>query len=130
MADALRSKALDHPTVTRLVDQLPALPETPEPGLYVETSKAPGLVVNGELRVSVARIFTVDEEGKTLIGQVQAVREVDHPLAEWHLRTYKHTPKHFHTEQVDDVQSWFVGVLEQHYKASDIEPELETGIEA
>ncbi len=130
-ADALRAKALEHPTVKRLATQLPTLPEgEPDEGLYVETHQTPGLVVNGELRVSVARVFTVDDEGATLIGQIQAVRTVDHPLAQWEIRCYKHTPQHFHTEHFDDVQAWFVDVLEQHYKASDAEPALETGIEA
>ncbi len=132
MTDALRTKALDHPTVARLTEQLPTLPqdESPQPGLYVETTETPGLIVNGELRVSVARIFTADEDGKRLIGQIQAVRSTDHPLATWEIRTYTHTPEHFHTEHIEDPQTWFVNVLESHYSVADAQPELETGVQA
>lgn len=132
MTDALRTKALDHPTVARLTEQLPSLPRdgSPKPGLYVETKETPGLVVNGELRVSVARLFTADEEGKHLVGQIQAVRSIDHPLATWEIRTYTHTPEHFHTEHVDDHQAWFMNVLESHYSVHDAQPQLETGVQA
>lgn len=132
MADTLRSKALDHPTVARLTEQLTPLPESedPQPGLYVETKETPGLVVNGELRVSVARLFTIGEDGKRLIGQIQAVRSIDHPLATWEIRTYTHTPEHFHTERVEDPQAWFVDVLESHYSVADAQPQLETGVQA
>lgn len=129
-ADALRSKALDHPTVKRLTDQLDALEADPEPGLYVDTASAPGMVVNGELRVSVARVHSVDEDGESLVGQIQAVREVDHPLDTWSLTLYWHEAEHFCTEEIDDVQSWFVQVLDQHYRSCEVEPELDLAVEA
>lgn len=129
-ANVLRSKALDHPTVQRLTDQLDALEDGAEPGLYVDASPAPGMVVNGELRVSVVRVHSVDEDGESLVGQIQAVREVDHPLDTWSLKLYWHEPEHFCTEEVEEAESWFVQVLDQHYRTSEAEPELDHQIEA
>jgi hypothetical protein len=131
-ADVLRSKARNHPTVTALEDQLPELDDDPEPGLYIDTRAAPGLTVNGELRVSVARVHSADEDGETLVGQVQAVREVDHPLEEWRLKLYWHRPEHFCTEHVEDADAWFLQVLDSHYAATDAEPEpeIELAVEA
>lgn len=128
----LRSKAHEHPTVASVKTQLPELPQegTPEDGLYVEARKTPGIVVNGELRVSVLRLISVGPEGRRLVGQIQATREVDHPLSSWELKLYSHEPEFFQTDLVDDEQAWFVSVLERHYAKADATPELEVGIEA
>lgn len=115
-----------------LKTQLPALPEqgAPDDGLYVEARKTPGLVVNGELRVSVLRVVSVNEEGQRLVGQVQAVHEVDNPLSTWQLRLYTHEPEHFQTEKVEGAEAWFVELLELHYRKTDAAPELELGVDA
>lgn len=128
----LRRKANDHPTVASVKAQLPEMPEegTPSDGLYVEARKTPGIVVNGELRVSVLRLISVGPEGRRLVGQVQATREVDHPLTSWELNLYTHDPEFFQTERVEDDQAWFVDVLEHHYAKADATPELEVGVEA
>lgn len=130
MAKTLRAKALDHPTVQQLEDQLPELGDEPAPGLYLETRTTPGLVVNGEMRVSVARLHSVDEEDTKLLGQIQAVREVDHPLKEWRLKLYWHQPDHFCTEHVEDPETWFLQVLDQHYLDAGAAPDLPIPVEA
>lgn len=132
MADSLRAKAHDHPTVATVKTQLPPLPDegSPDEGLYIEAGHSPGLVVNGELRVSVLRVVSVGPDGQTLVGQIQAVREVDHPLSTWQLVLYTHDPEFFQTDRADDEQAWFIDLLEMHYDKTDAVPELETGIEA
>ncbi|MDX1611182.1 MAG: hypothetical protein R3185_02350 [Candidatus Thermoplasmatota archaeon] len=132
-AARLRASALNHPTVLSLGRDLPSLPrEGPvEPGLYLDKSKVPGILVNGEVRVSLARIFSVDPSGKRqLIGQVQATRVRDHPLETWELRYYVHVHKFYATHKVDDETQWFLQVLEQHYKAGGDEVDLTAEIEA
>lgn len=128
MADELRTQARDHPTVATVTAQLPSLPESgaTDEGLYVETEDTPGIVVNGELRVSLVRIMSVGPEGPRLVGQVQAVQEVDNPLTTWSLRLFTHEPEFFSTEQHDEPQPWFVRVQALHYETTDAELQLET----
>lgn len=118
IAARLRYHARQHPTVASLLRDLPALPAegTPEPGLYTETRATPGITVNGELRVSVLRLYSVTAEGKQLVGQLQATRVLDHPLASWRLHHYLHVPKFFATVRCEDETSWFMRVLEVHYR--------------
>lgn len=132
MADELRTKARDHPTVVSLVNQLDETQDAPsdsaDEGLYVDTAQTPGITVNGELRVSVARVHSVTDDGCRLVGQVQAVRVVDHPLKSWELRLYTHVPENFHTNDYDEVESWFLRVLDLHYEQAndqlDVAPEI------
>lgn len=132
MAAKLRSKAREHPTVATLDAQLPTLPESgaPDQGLYIETRKTPGLTVNGELRVSVARIKSVGPDGPRLVGQIQAVRAVDHPLESWELRLFEHEPEYFSTERHDDPEAWFVRLLDLHYEATDAQADIELDVTA
>jgi hypothetical protein len=128
MADELRSKAHEHPTFVTLVDQLDESNGAPgqdaSEGLYVDTRSTPGITVNGELRVSVARIHSVTEDDVRLVGQVQAVRVVDHPLTSWELRFYVHVPQHFHTNEFEDTNEWFLRVQEIHYNEAEDNLEL------
>lgn len=127
MAAELRSKAHEHPTVMTLVDQLDethGAPEADAEGLYVDTRSTPGITVNGELRVSVARLHSVTDDDTRLVGQIQAVRVVDHPLKTWELRFYVHVPEHFHTEEFDDTNDWFLRVQELHYEEAEQSLEL------
>jgi hypothetical protein len=127
MADELRSKAHEHPTLVTLVDQLDETHGAPEgdvEGLFVDTRSTPGITVNGELRVSVARIHSVTGDEQRLVGQVQAVRVVDHPLKTWELRFYVHVPEHFHTQEFEDTNDWFLRVQELHYEQADDQLEL------
>jgi hypothetical protein len=122
MADELRSKAHEHPTLVTLLDQLDetqGAPEASEEGLYVDTRSTPGITVNGELRVSVARLHSVTDDEQRLVGQIQAVRVVDHPLKAWELRFYVHVPEHFHTQEFEDTNDWFLRVQELHYEQAD-----------
>jgi hypothetical protein len=116
MADELRSKAHEHPTL--------GAPEGDVEGLFVDTRSTPGITVNGELRVSVARIHSVTGDEQRLVGQVQAVRVVDHPLKTWELRFYVHVPEHFHTQEFEDTNDWFLRVQELHYEQADDQLEL------
>lgn len=132
MTTRLREQAHEHPTVATITTHLPEIPDegATEEGLYVETGKTPGLVVNGELRVSMVRVFSVGSDGRKLVGQLQAVREVDHPLRTWELRMYVHEPEHFATTEKEDTQAWFVRLLDLHYETTDAQAELPVGVPA
>lgn len=134
MADELRSKAHEHPTLVTLLDQLDESQGAPDQdsaqGLYVDTRSTPGITVNGELRVSVARIHSVTDDEQRLVGQVQAVRVVDHPLKSWDLRFYVHVPEHFHTNEFEDTNDWFLRVQELHYEEADEQLQVAPEIEA
>lgn len=134
MADELRNNAQEHPTFLTLQDQLTQTDGAPRgtenEGLYVDTEPAPGIVVNGELRVSVARVHSVTSEGQRLVGQIQAVLVVDHPLESWDLRFYVHDPENFHTNDFDDTHAWFVRILDLHYDQATEQVEMAPQIEA
>lgn len=131
IAETLRTKASQHPTVARLTSQLEDFGDGPEEtGLYISTSKTPGITVNGEIRVSVARLYSVDEGDRQLVGQLQATREVDHPLATWELKFYAHSPENFHTNEMEKTEQWFVRVLDLHYQRVDEQAQVTPEIEA
>jgi hypothetical protein len=131
IAEKLRTKASQHPTVAELTDRLEQFGEDVEDtGLYISTSATPGITVNGEVRVSIARLYSVEDGDRQLVGQLQAVREVDHPLATWELNFYAHSPDNFHTNQIDDQGQWFVRVLDLHYKRVEEQVEIAPEIEA
>ena len=132
LARRLSYHARQSAMVRELRSALPALPGEglPAPGLYLDVGDRPGLVVNGELRVSVARVYSVTEEGKELLGQVQATRVLDHPLARWDLRLYLHVPRFFSTVRSEDESSWWLGILEQHYQGSAAEVAFQPAVPA
>lgn len=129
----LRKAAQQHPTLLSLKADLPRLAEegTHDPGLYLDVSPVPGMVVNAELRVSVARLLSVDESGaRTMVGQVQATRELDHPMASWELSFYLHVPEYYSTHRIQDQDAWWLRVLEQHYRHGGDEVALEPQVPA
>lgn len=134
MADKLRSKAREHATLVTLVDQLTEIDQAPTQdaaeGLYIDTASAPGITVNGELRVSVARIHSVTADGQRLVGQVQASLVVDHPLRSWDLRFYVHVPEHFHTKEFEEANAWFLRMLELHYEEAEEQLTVAPDVEA
>ena len=117
VAARLRHHARSHPSIAHLVDQLPELPASGPvlPGLYVETTDTPPVKLNARVRVSVVRIHSVTAEGKRLVGQVQATRLVDHPLAHWEVHYYLHRPQQMVTVKVVSDRDWWLSLLEQHY---------------
>lgn len=127
----LRANALQDVHVAQLRSRLPELPDgDAAPGLYIESEETPGIIVNGELRVSVARLYSLDEEGSRLVGQIQVARLLDHPLATCELRFYHHETENFRTTRVEDPQAWFLGLLNLHYAQADSHVAFEHEIEA
>ena len=116
-AEWLRQQACDHPVVKELLERLPAFrgPKAAhEPGLYVDAEEAPSISVRREVRVSVARLFSVNGADIQLVGQVQATTAQTDPKL-WALRFYLHAPTQFLTKEVHDHDGWWLGVLERHY---------------
>lgn len=133
VAAKLREHASNHTTVLTLKRDLPELPTggPVDQGLYMDLQEVPGMVVNGELRVSVARLVSVGHDGThKMVGQIQATRVLDHPLETWSMRFYVHVHRFFATHEVDHQEQWFVRVLEQHYRNGGDQVALEPAVEA
>lgn len=133
VAAQLREHASNHTTLLALKRDLPGLPTDgpADQGLYMDAQEVPGMVVNGELRVSVARLISVGHDGtRKMVGQIQATRVLDHPLETWSMRFYVHVHRFFATHEVDHQEQWFVRVLEQHYRNGGDQVALEPAVEA
>lgn len=118
---ALRAWGRAHPTLHALRTLLPSYPAEREavlaPGLYVDHLRTPWVAVRGEVRVSLARIIAVTAEGKhQLVGQVQ-VTAVEMELQNtMQLRYYLHQPAGVVAREVETEESWWVAVLDAHYR--------------
>lgn len=118
---ALRAWGRAHPTLASLQTLLPGYPAEREavlaPGLYVDHLRTPWVAVRGEIRVSLARIISVTPAGKhQLVGQVQ-VTAIEQDLHETvQLRYYLHQPAGVIAREVETEETWWVGVLDAHYK--------------
>lgn len=120
--EPLRAWGLRHPFVLELMATLePA--STARSGaeqLVWETAPVPGLVVNGERRVSILRLRSRTQDGDQLVGQVQVLQPSDDPLARTELALYVHAPDKAFTRHEEDADAWFTTVLDTHYdRASD-----------
>ncbi|HVL47256.1 MAG TPA: hypothetical protein VM889_01725 [Candidatus Thermoplasmatota archaeon] len=114
-AEGLRRWASGEPLVRHLRTVLPALAEAGDrPGLFVDAAATPWIDVEGDLRVSVLRLWSVAIDGsRTLVGQVQATASRD---GDRRLRAYVHRPEMFHTEEQAGEDAWFLQVLDAHYE--------------
>lgn len=117
----LRAWGRRHPLVLELTATLPPV-ETLDPGtpaLAWDASPVPGLIVDGLGRVSVLRLVSHTPETDRLVGQIQAVEPLDHPLEGPRLVTYLHHIEHRTTHRIETPEAWFTRVLEAHYEATD-----------
>jgi len=120
---ALRTWGRSHPTVMSLKTLLPSYPAQQEgaflePGLYVDHMRTPWVSVRGEIRVSLARIICVTDEGRhQLVGQVQVTAAETDVEGSITLRYYLHQPAGVIAREVSTESEWWMGVLDAHYAA-------------
>lgn len=128
----LRARASDHPVLVGLQDTLPEYREHAdlEPGLYFDGRPAPGIKLNQEYRVSVARIYSVTEEGTSMVGQCQVTAHVVNGSRTWRVRWYAHAPQQFWTCSLEDVNAWWLQVLDRHFERGGAPPQMPIAIEA
>ena len=85
-------------------------------GLYVDHARTPWVAVRGEIRVSLARVICVTEEGRHLIvGQVQVTANELDVDASMTLRFYLHQPAGVIAREIATEEEWWLGVLDAHY---------------
>jgi len=119
---ALRQWGREHPTLVAVKTLLPNYPAEREvglpPGLYVDHLRTPWVAVRGEIRVSLARIICVTDEGRhQLIGQVQVTANELDVAGSITLRFYLHQPAGVIAREIADEGEWWLGVLDAHYAA-------------
>lgn len=113
---SLRRWGTSHPRVLSVMATLPADDELDaDGGVGWETTPVPGITLDGELRVSILRVFSHSPEGRSLVGQVQARCTIDHPIPDPALRWYVHDPERWTTWSPGDLDAWFSAILERHY---------------
>lgn len=114
----LRDWGLGHPLVLELMATLtPATDAVPDREQLVwEATSVPGLVVNGERRVSILRLSSRADGTERLVGQVQVLERTDDPLSRASVALYVHAPERAWTCHVEDTDAWFIRVLEAHYE--------------
>ncbi|MGH7338035.1 MAG: hypothetical protein ACREI7_10675, partial [Myxococcota bacterium] len=107
------------PTIAWLASGLPLLPKegNAEPGLYVDLEHAPAVALEGRVRVSVLRLFSVTDGKPVLVGQVQATRDYTKDEGEWQMHRFVHIPAFFVSLELNDDADWFLRVLDMHYGA-------------
>lgn len=117
---ALRQWGRDHPTILSLQTLLPSYPAEREaglgPGLYVDHHRSPWVAVRGEIRVSLARIISVTDDGRhQLVGQVQVTASELDIDASITLRYYLHQPAGVIAREVSTESEWWLAVLDAYY---------------
>lgn len=98
--------------VAEIVDRLPEADEDGA-GLRVDTTEAEPLVIDGEVRVSLVRIYSLVGEDPTLVGQVQA-RGSSRDAADWTLEFFIHDVRRGYTEEYDAPLRWWRDVASRH----------------
>lgn len=118
----LRAWGREHPTVVSLKTLLPSYPAERESrlasGLYVDHLRTPWVAVRGEIRVSLARIICVTDDGRhQLVGQVQVTANELDVQGSIALRYYLHQPAGVIAREVATEAEWWLGVLDAHYRS-------------
>lgn len=117
----LRIWGRNHPTLLSLRTLLPGYPAERESslpaGLYVDHLRTPWVAVRGEIRVSLARIIAVTNDGKhQLVGQVQVTALETDMDETMELRYYIHQPAGVIAREVEGEDAWWLAVLDAHYR--------------
>lgn len=103
---------LNRSPVREIVERLPASGEEGA-GLRVDTSEAQPIVVDGEARLSLARIYSYAAGEEVLLGQVQARGSSDDP-ADWTFEFYLHDVERGFTDDYDKAARWWNDVASRH----------------
>jgi hypothetical protein len=98
--------------VRQIVDRLPESGEEGA-GLRVDFDEAKPIVVDGEARLSLARIYSYADGEEVLLGQVQARGSSDDP-AEWTFEFYLHDVERGYTDDYDEATRWWHDVASRH----------------
>lgn len=98
--------------VHEIVERLPT-PQGDGAGLRVDAGDAEPIVVDGEVRISLVRVYSLVGQEPTLIGQIQATGSSEDPQ-EWDLQFYLHDVERGYTDDYDQAPRWWRDVASRH----------------
>lgn len=98
--------------VQEIVDRLPH-PQEEGAGLRVVAGDAEPIVVDGEVRLSLVRVYSLVGKEPTLIGQIQATGSSEDPH-QWTLQFYLHDVERGFTDDYDEAPRWWRDVASRH----------------
>lgn len=103
---------LDRSPVREIADRLPS-PQGDGAGLRVDCGDVEPIVVDGEVRVSLLRIYSLVGQEPTLLGQVQATGSSEE-AADWSLEYYLHDVERGYTDDYHEAARWWRDVATRH----------------